>query len=250
VPARRQERGFPTPEQLDARRKALDTALKELAAAQRIARLETAEAREEVIAELQMARPAMVRAEELHIAAGGDPDARESSWPLSADDLALLVIPDSRRAVIVRTAITEIERWESDGGRPTEDANELHLIALENIRVAFADLTENEKRSARRVRKRWSTDRWVFREGKPPYRYAQLVETYIDLIEELTGHPFQFSGSTERRNGARVPPRGPEFRLLVAALDLALFASGPPRPEMIASIVRQRRKRGISSSER
>jgi hypothetical protein len=217
--------------------------LRELAAAQKIARLDTAEERERVIDEVRALRSGQVMASELDIATGRDPDARANWCPLSDDDLAMLVIADSRRAAILRAAIKEIERWKSEGGRVADGAEEM-------FRITSDDLTESEKRRGRRVRKRWSTDRWVFRKGTPPYRYAKLVEIDIDFIAQLTGHEFRFSGATERRSGVRVPPRGPEFKVLVAALDLQLFASGAPPRETIASIVRQRRKQRITSADR
>lgn len=237
-------RGLPTPEQVSARRKAHGDALAKLADAQNLLRLQIAEEREKIIDKFLSLRPGWVKASEWQIGSGGDPDAMDNWLPLSPDDLAMLVTDEDIRAVIALDLTTQIQRWESEGGRVSERVYNYEVFPErvdEEFRVRWHQLTEGEKRQARRVQERRGTSRWVFRQGRPPYRYAELVEIYIHFIEELTGHPFQFSGSTERRNGTRRAPRGPELNVVAAALDLALFASGPPPLETIVSIVRQLR---------
>jgi hypothetical protein len=143
-------------------------------------------------------RPVGVKISEWQIAAGGDPGAIGRPL-LPVDDLAAIITGKSA------------SKWET--------------------------LSANQRRDAARVQKRWTTRRVVFRPSKPPYRYTELVDAYVSYIEQLTGHPFRFSGSAGK------PPGGPELRVLIAALDLALFGSGAPSPETLATIVQRRRER-------
>ena len=98
----------------------------------------------------------------------------------------------------------------------------------------------NEQRAVRRLQKRFRTDPDVFRRsGRPGYPYRWLVIHYIEAIEQVTGRAFPFA-RPRSRGGV---PSGVEMRLLHAALDRALFVSGPPPAETIAQIVCGRRER-------
>jgi hypothetical protein len=72
--------------------------------------------------------------------------------------------------------------------------------------------------------------------GNKPYPYRSLVVQYIKAIERATGRPFGFS----RKHGGT--PRGPQFKLLQAALARALFMTGAPGAEYVAQLVCRRRK--------
>jgi hypothetical protein len=84
---------------------------------------------------------------------------------------------------------------------------------------------ESEARAVRRLARRFLTAPQPFpKTGRPSFPYESLVIDYIVAIESATGHPFRLSRS------------GPEMKLLLAALNRALFASGPPSIEALKKI--------------
>jgi hypothetical protein len=149
----------------------------------------------------------------------------------------------------VRPAWVKSAEWQiASGGDPDAiermplSKDDLAMLTTGKSDAEHAELTELQNRSARRIQARWKGHRWAFRQGRPPYRYTALAHCYIDYIEALIGSPFRFSRPFPW-NGK---PSGPEMRPLVAALDLALFASGPPKLEILASIVRERRRQSVN----
>jgi hypothetical protein len=95
--------------------------------------------------------------------------------------------------------------------------------------MRWRELDANMKRAARRRKERHETRQVAHRRsGRPPgWPYRTLLESYVAAIEMHTGTAFRFG----RRNGE---PGGTAMDALVAALDLALFASGAPPRESIA----------------
>jgi hypothetical protein len=67
------------------------------------------------------------------------------------------------------------------------------------------------------------------RRGRHEYPHQELVIRCIEAIEAATGHPFPCSRTA------------PQMSLLRAALQRALFASGPPSTETLVKIVRAHR---------
>jgi hypothetical protein len=65
--------------------------------------------------------------------------------------------------------------------------------------------------------------------GRPAHPHKQLVIRYVEAIEAATGHPFPCSRTS------------PEVKVLRAALERALFATGPPSIETLVKIVREHR---------
>jgi hypothetical protein len=94
--------------------------------------------------------------------------------------------------------------------------------------------TGAEKRKTHRMMKEFFSKRVVTNTaGKPNYPYTRAVLEIIKTIETATGSAFRFTRDTYSRLG------GEEFELLVATLDLWLFASRVPSRETLATIIQR-----------
>lgn len=121
-----------------------------------------------------------------------------------------------------------------DAGQPDPDT----LAMLSAGKRAWDDLTKTEKRQANQYGDHLAQGGWAavavpHRRGKPPDHRRPLIEDLVREIEKLTGHPIRYGNN---------PPGGPEFALLLAALDYLLFASVPPSRHQLAAILREIRK--------
>lgn len=103
--------------------------------------------------------------------------------------------------------------------------------------VRWPDLNRYEKDTARRQKERFETQRNAFHKGNPTYPYIKLVEEYIEIIERAVAKDFSFS------RGVTGYPWGPMMEALMSALDLALFCSGAPSRETVASFIKRRREK-------
>ena len=92
------------------------------------------------------------------------------------------------------------------------------LVIFAKPGAVYEDLTENEKRTARR---RWRgiwTKPLALQTGQQEHIYTPLVQQFIDSIEQATGRRI-----TITRDSSKIG--GPRFNVLYAALELALFGS-------------------------
>ena len=133
------------------------------------------------------------------------------------------------------------------------------IVILSRPGAKYEDLTESDKRTARRRFKSLHSRRLGLQVGRRcPYEW--LVTDYIDAIAAATERRFSFSRpgkyskSTPRNAaGGSYPPTGPAFETLIAALDLALFASRVPPLDTLAHIAQRHRERpwhgGLSTNQ-
>jgi hypothetical protein len=204
-------RSQPAEEVIEARQDAVESALRELAVCRNLS--------PDVVRELRAAldRPASVHREQWRI--GFAPNA-QLRIKTPNDPPPFFVMPRSE-AEWLRKVLH---------GRGD---------VLTSRKVSRPASRESEQRAVRRLQRRFLTDPDPFRRsGRPSYPYRWPVIQYIEVIEDATGTAFPLA-RPRSRGGA---PSGIEMRLLQAALDRALFASGPPPAETIALIVRERRE--------
>ena len=93
---------------------------------------------------------------------------------------------------------------------------------LPSVDVKWSDMSLADKNAARRARRSFATKVWAFREGLPPFPYADLVRFYVKAIETAKGEHFarQVNMFTDEKLS------GVDLELLEAALLLALPAHG------------------------
>lgn len=122
------------------------------------------------------------------------------------------------------------------------------LIDLSRPGAAFEELTENEKRSARRRFNAIWTKRLALQAGQQPHVYTPLIRQFIDSIERATARRI-----TITRDWSNAQIGGPRFLVLYAALELALPGSVTardlqcdshdfPKNETIWNVIKRRRK--------
>lgn len=123
----------------------------------------------------------------------------------------------------------------------------LAVLSAASIGATWASLSRAQRDAAQKMGKRFSRQRATFRKGRAPYPYTNLVAEYIRCIEGTCECRFRFSRAIREtddatRDDVSGPPVGPMMEVLMAALDLALFASGSPKRETVASLVKQFRR--------
>jgi hypothetical protein len=131
-------------------------------------------------------------------------------------------------------------------GRLTIDNDVAAILVKGNADATYNSLSESEKRKARNYLKYFGTKKILFRCGKPPYPYRQLIEHYANCICKETKILPKISRSvTTNGNEKSGQPQGVWFNTIMAALELALFASGPPPRETVYDILKEYRRMHI-----
>lgn len=176
-------------------------------------------------------RPAWVHKRECALAWGDDPETMAGP-SLANDDSAMLFIAS---------------------GWKFRDIQNGRLAKASDAKYAI--LTKNGKRSARRIGNTLFKKRSALHRGKPAYPYRALVEHYASVLSELSGKKPLFSRSVVETDDAnRIDksgsPQGPWFDLLLSAIELALFISGPPPRETVASILKELMRKGQGKGRR
>jgi hypothetical protein len=113
------------------------------------------------------------------------------------------------------------------------------------IKAKWSSLSRQEKAAARRIGKRFQAQTVAFRSGKEPYHYSYLVIKLALDIEQVTERKLAFgrnSADYYYREGKVGEPDGPMMRVMMAALEVQLFASGPPSRETVSQIIKRTRQ--------